>query len=81
VVFAGELYQVSNAEREKKAKQILEMFGLYEKKKWKAKGLSKGMKRWLSFAMGLVRNPQLLHSLLLFLLLLQEVMVIWFVEI
>ena len=60
VMFAGELYQVSKAEREKRAKQLLEMFGLYEKKKWKAKGFSMGMKRRLTIAMGLVSNPQLL---------------------
>ena len=60
LMFAGELYQVSKAEREKRAKQLLEMFGLYEKKQWKAKGFSKGMKRRLTIAMGLVSNPQLL---------------------
>jgi ABC-type multidrug transport system ATPase subunit len=36
-MFAGELYQVSNAEREKKAEQIVEMFGLYDKKNGRLK--------------------------------------------
>lgn len=60
LMFTGELYQVSRAEREKRAKELLEMFGLYDRRKEKAKGFSKGMKRRLTIVMGLINNPQLL---------------------
>ncbi|MBS7633819.1 ATP-binding cassette domain-containing protein [Candidatus Bathyarchaeota archaeon] len=60
LMFTGELYQVSKSEREKRAKELLEMFGLYDRRKAKAKGFSKGMKRRLTIAMGLINNPQLL---------------------
>jgi len=60
LMFSGELYQVRKAEREKRAKELLEMFGLYDRRKEKAKGFSKGMKRRLTIAMGLINNPQLL---------------------
>jgi ABC-2 type transport system ATP-binding protein len=60
LMFTGELYQVHKAEREKRAKELLEMFGLYDRRKEKAKGFSKGMKRRLTLAMGLINNPQLL---------------------
>lgn len=60
LMFTGELYQVSKPEREKRAKELLEMFGLYDRRKAKAKDFSKGMKRRLTIAMGLINNPQLL---------------------
>lgn len=60
LMFTGELYQVSRIEREKRAKDLLEMFGLYDRREEKAKGFSKGMKRRLTISMGLINNPQLL---------------------
>jgi len=60
LMFTGELYQVSKAERKRRAKELLDMFGLYERRNEKAKGFSKGMKRRLTISMGLINNPQLL---------------------
>ena len=59
-MFTGELYQVSKPEREKKARELLELFGLYDRRNSKAKGFSKGMKRRLTLSMGLINTPQLL---------------------
>ncbi len=60
LMFTGELYQVGKTEREKRAKELLEMFGLHGRRKEKTKGFSKGMKRRLTISMGLINNPQLL---------------------
>ena len=60
LMFTGELYQVSKPEREKKARELLELFGLYDRRNSKAKGFSKGMKRRLTLSMGLINTPQLL---------------------
>jgi ABC-2 type transport system ATP-binding protein len=60
LMFTGELYQVSKPEREKRARETLEMFGLYDRRNSKAKGFSKGMKRRLTLSMGLINTPQLL---------------------
>jgi ABC-2 type transport system ATP-binding protein len=60
LMFTGELYQVDKLEREKRAKKLLEMFGLYGRRKEKVKGFSKGMKRRLTISMGLINDPQLL---------------------
>ncbi|MGV9170091.1 MAG: ABC transporter ATP-binding protein [Promethearchaeia archaeon] len=59
MMFTGELYHVSKSEREKRAKEILEMFDLYDRRKDKAKSLSKGMKRRLAISMGLINDPKL----------------------
>ena len=60
LMFTGELYQVSKREREKRARELLEMFRLYDRRNEKAKGFSKGMKRRLTLSMGLINTPQLL---------------------
>src|SRR3989337_3434895 len=60
LMFTGELYQVSKPEREKRARELLEMFGLYDRRNEQAKGFSKGMKRRLTLSMGLINTPQLL---------------------
>ena len=60
LMFTGELYQVSKPEREKRAKELLELFGLYDRRNEKAKSFSKGMKRRLTLSMGLINTPQLL---------------------
>jgi len=60
LMFTGELYQVNKSERERRAKELLDMFGLYDRRNEKAKGFSKGMKRRLTISMGLINNPQLL---------------------
>lgn len=60
LMFTGELYCISRVDREKKARELLEMFGLYDRRNEKAKNFSKGMKRRLTIAMGLINNPSLL---------------------
>jgi ABC-2 type transport system ATP-binding protein len=60
MMFAGELYNVGRHDREVRGKDLLEVFGLYERRHSRVKGFSKGMKRRLTLAMGLINNPRLL---------------------
>jgi ABC-2 type transport system ATP-binding protein len=60
MMFAGELYNVGKHDRETRGKELLEVFGLYERRQGRVKGFSKGMKRRLTLAMGLINNPRLL---------------------
>ena len=60
MMFSAELYHVGRNEREKKSTELLKKFELYERRNDKAHGFSKGMKRRLTLAMGLVNSPRLL---------------------
>jgi ABC-2 type transport system ATP-binding protein len=60
MIFSAELYHVARAEREKKTSELLELFGLSERQNDTVHGFSKGMKRRLTLAMGLVNSPKLL---------------------
>lgn len=60
MMFSAELYHVGRNEREKKTTELLKIFGLHERRNDKAHGFSKGMKRRLTIAMGLVNSPLLL---------------------
>ena len=60
MMFAAELYHVGRAEREKKAKELLETFELSGRTNDSVHGFSKGMKRRLTLAMGLVNSPRLI---------------------
>ncbi|MDD1654181.1 MAG: ABC transporter ATP-binding protein, partial [Methanomicrobiales archaeon] len=60
LMFTAELYHVGKAAREKRARELLETFQLLDRKDDKVHGYSKGMKRRLTLAMGLVNDPQLL---------------------
>jgi ABC-2 type transport system ATP-binding protein len=60
MMFAGELYNVGRYDREARGKELLEGFGLWDRRKNRVKGFSKGMKRRLTLAMGLINNPRLL---------------------
>lgn len=60
IMFAGELYNVGKQERERRGKELLEVFGLWERRKDRVHGYSKGMKRRLTLAMGLINDPKLL---------------------
>ena len=57
MMFSAELYHVGRKEREKKADELLKKFELYERRNDKAHGFSKGMKRRLTLAWGLVNSP------------------------
>lgn len=60
LMFTAELYSIRRNERETRGKSLLELFGLWERRKDKVHGFSKGMKRRLTLAMGLINNPRLL---------------------
>ena len=60
MMFSAELYHVGRNEREKKTTELLRIFGLHERRNDKVHGFSKGMKRRLTLAMGLVNSPRLL---------------------
>jgi ABC-2 type transport system ATP-binding protein len=60
LMFSAELYGIGKGVRERKGQELLEMFGLWSRKDDKARGYSKGMKRRLTLAMGLINEPRLL---------------------
>jgi ABC-2 type transport system ATP-binding protein len=59
-MFTAELYTIGKKEREQRGKELLELFGLWERRTERVHGFSKGMKRRLTLAMGLINNPRLL---------------------
>jgi ABC-2 type transport system ATP-binding protein len=60
LMFTAELYTIGRKEREPRGKELLELFGLWDRRTDKVHGFSKGMKRRLTLAMGLINNPRLL---------------------
>jgi ABC-2 type transport system ATP-binding protein len=60
LMFAAELYHVGRREREERGEALLELFGLADRRDERTTGFSKGMKRRLTLAMGLVNRPRLL---------------------
>jgi len=60
LMFTGQLYRMSRKERKERAQELLEFFGLWDKRKIKVENYSKGMKRRLSIAMGVIHRPQIL---------------------
>ena len=60
LIFAAQLYSVPKIEREKKAEELLELFGLYERRKDRVASFSRGMKRRLTIAAALIHKPKLL---------------------
>jgi len=60
LIFASQLYRVPREKAQNKAKELLELFGLYERRKEKASVFSKGLKRRLTIAAALVHTPSIL---------------------
>jgi ABC-2 type transport system ATP-binding protein len=60
LIFTGRLYDMSKTWREKRAEELLEMFGLYERRKEKVQGFSRGMKRRICIAMALMNKSNIL---------------------
>jgi ABC-2 type transport system ATP-binding protein len=60
LMFTADLYHVEKAGRDAWARELLETFDLLGRRDDLAHGFSKGMKRRLTLAMGLVNHPRLL---------------------
>lgn len=60
LMFTARLYGVSKGVRERQAEDLLRAFGLWEKRSVLSAGFSKGMKRRLCLAMGLMHRPHVL---------------------
>ncbi len=60
MVLIGELYGLDKQKIKEKTKDLLKLFGLYERMHDKVKTFSKGMKQRLIIAMGLINDPELL---------------------
>lgn len=60
LMFTASLYRVPRGERAKRAQELLEIFGLWDKRDIKAENFSKGMRRRLSIAMAIIHKPSLL---------------------
>ena len=58
--FCGALYGMRRREREERAHELLETFGLAEAARRRFAGYSKGMKRKLAIAAGIVHRPRIL---------------------
>ncbi len=59
-VFARRLYGIRKKERRERAEELLQIFGLREAADRKFGGYSKGMKRKLTIAAGLIHRPRIL---------------------
>jgi len=59
LIFAAELYGVPRSERGGKAAELLNLFGLYDRRGDKVSNFSKGMKRRLTIAAALVHKPRI----------------------
>ncbi len=60
LLFAGKIYRMPRKERERRAQELLEIFGLADKARVKLQEFSRGMRRRLTVAMALMHNPKLL---------------------
>ena len=58
--FCAALYGIGKAQREERARQLLDTFGLTEAADRKFAGYSKGMKRKLTIAAGIIHAPEIL---------------------
>ncbi|RLC56049.1 MAG: ATP-binding protein [Chloroflexota bacterium] len=60
LMFTATLYRVPRSERAARARELLETFGLWEKRDVKVENFSRGMRRRLSIAMAIIHKPALL---------------------
>jgi ABC-2 type transport system ATP-binding protein len=60
LTFCAALYGIRKNERQKRARELLETFGLADAANRKFAGYSKGMKRKLTFAAGIIHHPPIL---------------------
>ncbi|MHA1684083.1 MAG: ABC transporter ATP-binding protein [Promethearchaeota archaeon] len=60
LTLSGEIYGLSKATIKQRGRELLEVFGLTEKKDAKTKSLSKGLKQRLNFCLALIHEPPIL---------------------
>ena len=60
LIFTGRLYDIAKVEREKRARELLQLFGLFDRRKDSVQGFSRGMKRRLCIAMALMNKSFIL---------------------
>jgi len=60
LIFTARLYRMPSDQRSACAQELLEEFGLWEKRDVKVENFSKGMRRRLSIAMAIIHKPALL---------------------
>ena len=60
LMFTAKLYRVPQAQRTERGRELLEAFGLWEKRDVKLEEFSKGMRRRVSIAMAIIHKPALL---------------------
>lgn len=60
LIFTGQLYGMSKDDRERRAKELLEMFDLYERRHEKLEDYSRGMRRRVCIAMALINRSSIL---------------------
>jgi len=60
LIFTAQLYRVPRNERARRTQELLETFGLWDKRDVKVENFSKGMRRRLSIAMAIIHRPRLL---------------------
>jgi ABC-2 type transport system ATP-binding protein len=59
--FTGKLYGIPKTKRDKKNKELLERFELFDRKDEKVEGFSRGMRRKICIAMALVNDSKILY--------------------
>lgn len=60
LLLMGELYGIGKEQRQRKAKKLLKLFRIYEKRKQKVKTFSKGLKQRVILAMALMNDSRIL---------------------
>jgi len=60
LIFTGKMYRVPRGERERRGRELLEIFGLHEKQDVKVEFFSRGMRRRLTIALALLHRPSVL---------------------
>ncbi|PVX26563.1 MAG: ATP-binding protein [Candidatus Bathyarchaeum sp.] len=60
LTFTGRLYDIPKAERNRRAEELLELFGLFDRRYESVEGFSRGMKRKLCIAMALMNKSSIL---------------------
>ena len=60
LTFTGRLYDISKVERNKRAEELLQLFGLFDRRNESVDGFSRGMKRRLCIAMALMNKSSIL---------------------